>query len=101
MRVTLAARVHPRTSEPSSHLSHATNVGIAYRQVAQVTPATKWQPKETMDNEDDRQPPKIMDELLQGKKVIDHDFETTIEESKKKIKLLFLPREMKARLEHF
>ncbi|KAM1053030.1 hypothetical protein EV1_000553 [Malus domestica] len=68
-------------------------------------------------NEDNRQPPAIMAELLQGKKVIDRDFETTIEESKKRIidrdfettieeskkriKLILRPGKMKAHLEHF
>lgn len=42
-----------------------------------------------------------MAKLLQGNKVIDHDFETTIKESEKRIKLLLQPGEMKARLEHF
>lgn len=42
-----------------------------------------------------------MAKLLQGKKVIDRDFETTIEESKKCIKLLNWPGEMKTRFEHF
>ena len=42
-----------------------------------------------------------MAELLQGKKAIDRDFETTIEESEKRIKLLLRPGEMKARFEHF
>ncbi|KAM1094642.1 hypothetical protein ACFX13_009748 [Malus domestica] len=42
-----------------------------------------------------------MAELLQGKKVIDRDFETTIEEYDKCIKLFLRPGEMKARFEHF
>lgn len=54
-----------------------------------------------MGSEDDRQPLAIMAELLQGKRMIDRDFETTIEESEKRIKLFLWPREMKAHLEHF
>ncbi|KAM2893541.1 hypothetical protein FF1_008886 [Malus domestica] len=38
---------------------------------------------------------------LQGKRVMDRDFETTIEESEKRIKLLIRPGEMKAHFEHF
>ncbi|KAM1134912.1 hypothetical protein ACFX19_044683 [Malus domestica] len=52
-------------------------------------------------NEDDRQPSTIMAELLQGKKVIDRDFETTIKESEKRIKLLLWSGKMKAHLKHF
>lgn len=37
-----------------------------------------------------------MIELLQGMKVIDRDFEIEIEESKKRIKLLLRPGELKA-----
>lgn len=74
---------------------------MARWRAAQTTLTTKWQLKETMDNEDDRQPLALMAELLQGKKVIDYDFETTIEESEKQIKLLLWPGEMKAHLEHF
>lgn len=42
-----------------------------------------------------------MIELLQGKNAFDRDFETTIEESKKRIKLLIRHGEIKAHLEHF
>lgn len=42
-----------------------------------------------------------MNELLQGNKIIDHDFKTTIKESNKRIQLFFRPREIKARHEHF
>ncbi|KAM1304565.1 hypothetical protein ACFX2F_022212 [Malus domestica] len=42
-----------------------------------------------------------MAELLQEKKAVDRDFETTIEESEKRIKLILRPGEMKARFEHF
>ncbi|KAB2617912.1 beta-glucosidase 24-like [Pyrus ussuriensis x Pyrus communis] len=41
---------------------------MARRQEAQDTSPTKWQPKETVSNEDNRQPSAIMTELLQGKK---------------------------------
>ena len=71
------------------------------RRAAQETSAPKWQPKEKASNDDERQPPTIMTELLQGKQKIDRDFETTIEESEKWIKLLLRPGEMKARLEYF
>ena len=74
---------------------------MAHRQVAQATLATKWQPKETVGNKDDRQPSATMVELLQGNKVINRDFETTIEESDKRIKLFLQPGEIKAHLEHF
>lgn len=73
---------------------------MARRQEAQDTSPTKWQPKETVSNEDNRQPSAIMTELLQGKKVIDRDFETTIEQSNKRIKLIFRPGEIKAHLDH-
>ncbi|KAM1915683.1 hypothetical protein ACFX13_035502 [Malus domestica] len=42
-----------------------------------------------------------MAELLREKKAADCDFETTIEESEKRIKLILRPIEMKARFEHF
>ncbi|KAM0963508.1 hypothetical protein FF2_022362 [Malus domestica] len=42
-----------------------------------------------------------MAKLFQEKKTVDRDFETTIKESKKRIKLLLRPEEMKARFEHF
>ncbi|KAM1746425.1 hypothetical protein ACFX11_013056 [Malus domestica] len=61
----------------------------------------EWQPKEAAGSEDDRQTPIVMAESLQGQRVTDHDFETTIEESEKNIKLLIWPDEMKARFKHF
>ncbi|KAM2116954.1 hypothetical protein ACFX1R_010571 [Malus domestica] len=74
---------------------------MAQRQAAQATPTTKWQPKEATGSEDDRQPSTIMVELLQEKKAVNRDFETTIEESEKHIKLFLWPGEMKVRFKHF
>lgn len=54
-----------------------------------------------MSKENDRQTLAIMTELLQEKKVIDHDFETEIEEFEKRIKTLLRPGEMKACFKHF
>ncbi|KAM2886563.1 hypothetical protein COP2_013627 [Malus domestica] len=42
-----------------------------------------------------------MTELVQGKRLVKRDIETTFEEADKRIKLLLRPGEMKARLEHF
>ncbi|KAM1885660.1 hypothetical protein ACFX14_038320 [Malus domestica] len=42
-----------------------------------------------------------MTELVQGKRLVNRDIETTFEEADKRIKLLLRPGEMKARLEHF
>ncbi|KAM1356202.1 hypothetical protein PS2_030090 [Malus domestica] len=42
-----------------------------------------------------------MTELVQGKRLVNRDVETTFEEADKRIKLLLRPGEMKARLEHF
>ncbi|KAM1957566.1 hypothetical protein ACFX15_003055 [Malus domestica] len=42
-----------------------------------------------------------MTELVQGKRLVNRDIETTFEEADKQIKLLLRPGEMKARLEHF
>ncbi|XP_070664519.1 uncharacterized protein [Malus domestica] len=42
-----------------------------------------------------------MTELVQGKRLVDRDVETTFEEADKRIKLLLRPGEMKARLEFF
>lgn len=74
---------------------------MARRRATQDASATKWQPKETADEEDGRKRLTIMTELLQGKKATDRDFETMIEQLEKWIKLLLRPREIKARLEHF
>ena len=74
---------------------------MARRRTTQKTSAPKWQPKEKASNDDERKPPTIMRELLQGKQVINRDFETTIEEFEKRIKLILRPGEMKARLEYY
>ena len=74
---------------------------MARRQAAQETSAPKWKLKEKASNDDEQQPPTIMTELLHGKQVVDSDFETTIEESEKRIKLLLRLGEMKACLEYF
>ena len=66
---------------------------MACWRAAQEVPITKWQPEETTKNEDDRQTPTIMTELLQAKKVINRDFENEIEESEKRIKRLLRPGE--------
>ncbi|KAM1789774.1 hypothetical protein ACFX12_033901 [Malus domestica] len=42
-----------------------------------------------------------MTELVQGKRLVNRDVETTFEEADKRIKLLLRPREMKACFEHF
>ncbi|KAM1702098.1 hypothetical protein ACFXTN_025276 [Malus domestica] len=60
---------------------------MARRQVAQTVSAAKWQPKEVVGSGDDRPIPTIMAKL-QGQDGTNHDFETTIEESEKCIKLL-------------
>ena len=77
---------------------------LARRQAAQETSAAsshKWQPKEKVGDNDNRQTPAIMRELAQGKQPVDHALITTFEEAEKRIKLLIRPGEMKARLEHF
>ncbi|CAN6720573.1 unnamed protein product [Malus baccata var. baccata] len=73
---------------------------LARRQAAQPVSATKWQPKETAGSGDDRPTSTIMAEL-QGQKETNRDFETTIEATEKRIKLLLQPGEMKARFEQF
>ena len=73
---------------------------IARRRAAQEVLVTKWQAEEMATKKNSRQNPQIMTELLQGKKVIDRDFETEVEESEKRIKLLLRPGEKKARFEH-
>ncbi|KAM1743403.1 hypothetical protein ACFX12_013297 [Malus domestica] len=73
---------------------------MARLQAAQTVSATKWQLKETVGNGDDRPTPTIMAKL-QGQKETNRDYETTIEEFKKRIKLLLQPREMKACFEQF
>ena len=64
---------------------------MARRRAAQETSAPKWQPKEKASNDDERQPPTIMTELLHEKQVVDPDFETTIEESEKRSNFFFGP----------
>ncbi|KAM1000564.1 hypothetical protein ACFX2A_007298 [Malus domestica] len=74
---------------------------MARRRAAQETSIPKWQPKDTIATDDERPPPTIMTELVQGKRLVNQDIETTFEEADKRIKLLLRPGEMKARLEHF
>ncbi|KAM2670743.1 hypothetical protein EV1_006639 [Malus domestica] len=74
---------------------------MAHRQAAQETSVPQWRPKDTIVTDDERPPPAIMTELVQGKRLVNRDVETTFEEADKWIKLLLRPGEMKARLEHF
>ncbi|KAM2206432.1 hypothetical protein ACFX1S_025816 [Malus domestica] len=74
---------------------------MARRRAAQETSVPKWRPKDTIATDDERPPPAIMTELVQGKRLVNQDIETTFEEADKRIKLLLRPGEMKARLEHF
>ncbi|KAM2268646.1 hypothetical protein ACFX1S_046745 [Malus domestica] len=74
---------------------------MARRQAAQETSAPQWRPNDTIVTDDERPPPAIMTELVQGKRLVNRDIETTFEEADKRIKLLLRPGEMKARLEHF
>ncbi|KAM1939581.1 hypothetical protein ACFX13_027408 [Malus domestica] len=74
---------------------------MARQRTAQETSVPKWWPKKTVANDDERPSPTIMTELVQGKRLVSQDLETTFEEADKRIKLLFRPGEMKARLEHF
>ncbi|KAM0976219.1 hypothetical protein ACFX2C_019159 [Malus domestica] len=74
---------------------------MARRRAAQETLVPKWRPKETVANDDERPSPTIMTELVQGKRLVNRDVETTFEEADKRIKLLLQPGEMKARFEHF
>ncbi|KAM2660810.1 hypothetical protein EV2_023189 [Malus domestica] len=74
---------------------------MARRRAAQETSIPKWQPKDTIVTDDERPPPPIMTELVQGKRLVNRDIETTFEEADKQIKLLLRRGEMKARLEHF
>ncbi|KAM0975194.1 hypothetical protein ACFX13_018547 [Malus domestica] len=73
---------------------------MAQRQAAQTVSTTKWLPKNAVGSTDDRPTPKIMAEL-QGQKETNRNFETTIEESEERIKLLIRPGKMKARFEQF
>ncbi|KAM1262880.1 hypothetical protein ACFX2G_028566 [Malus domestica] len=73
---------------------------MARRQAVQAILTTKWQPKKATGSYDARRTPTIMAELLQAKKAVDHDFETTIEESEKCIKLLLRPGEMNNQAEY-
>ncbi|KAM1764055.1 hypothetical protein COP1_003265 [Malus domestica] len=74
---------------------------MARRRAAQETSVPKWLPKDTIATDDERPPPSIMTELVQGKRLVNQDIETTFEEADKLIKLLLRLGEMKARLEHF
>ncbi|KAM2350183.1 hypothetical protein ACFX1X_013612 [Malus domestica] len=74
---------------------------MARRRAAQETSVSKWRSKDTIATDDERPPPTIMTELVQGKRLVNQDIETTFEEADKRIKLLLQPGEMKARLEHF
>ncbi|KAM1944739.1 hypothetical protein ACFX15_012937 [Malus domestica] len=74
---------------------------MARRRAAQETSIPKWRSKETVANDDRRPSPTIMTELVQGKRLVNRDFETTFEEVDKRIKLLLWAGEMKACLEHF
>ncbi|KAM1966180.1 hypothetical protein ACFX15_046431 [Malus domestica] len=73
---------------------------MARQRAAQETSVPIWRPKEIVANDDERSSPTIMTELVQGKRLVNQDWETTFEEADKRIKLL-RPGEMKARLEHF
>ncbi|KAM1850919.1 hypothetical protein ACFX13_015040 [Malus domestica] len=74
---------------------------MARRQAAQQTLAPQWRSNDTIVTDDERPPPAIMTELVQGKRLVNRDIKTTFEEADKRIKLLLRPGEMKARLEHF
>ncbi|KAM1533966.1 hypothetical protein ACFX10_007816 [Malus domestica] len=74
---------------------------MARRQAAQETSVPQWWSKDTIVTDDERPPQAIMTELVQGKRLVNRDVETTFEEADKRIKLLLRPGEMKARLEHF
>ena len=74
---------------------------MAYRRAAQETSVLKWRPKDTIATDDERPPPTIMTELVQGKRLVNQDIKTTFEEADKWIKLLLRPGEMKACFEHF
>ncbi|KAM2404825.1 hypothetical protein ACFXTH_032108 [Malus domestica] len=74
---------------------------MAHRRAAQETSIPKWRPKETVANDDERPFPTIMTELVQGKRLVNRDVETTFEEADKQIKLLLQPGKRKARFEHF
>ncbi|KAM2605482.1 hypothetical protein TB2_034282 [Malus domestica] len=74
---------------------------MAHRRAAQETSVPKWQPKETVANDDKRPSLTIMTELVQGKRLVNRDVETTFEKADKWIKLLLRPGEIKACFEHF
>ncbi|KAM0978787.1 hypothetical protein ACFX2C_014719 [Malus domestica] len=74
---------------------------MARRRAVQETSVPKWRPKETAANNDERPSLTIMTELVQGKRLVNRDVETTFEEADKRIKLFLRPGEMKARFEHF
>ncbi|KAM1369984.1 hypothetical protein ACFX2F_040497 [Malus domestica] len=74
---------------------------MARRRATQETSVPQWRPNDTIATDDERPPPAIMTELVQGKWLVNRDVETTFEEADKRIKLLLRGGEMKARLEHF
>ncbi|KAM1414866.1 hypothetical protein ACFX2I_006584 [Malus domestica] len=74
---------------------------MARRRATQKTAVHKWRSKDTISIDDERPPPTIMTELVQGKWLVNQDIETMFEEVDKRIKLLLRPGDMKARLEHF
>ncbi|KAM1743311.1 hypothetical protein ACFX12_013212 [Malus domestica] len=52
---------------------------MAHRQTAQETSVPKWRPKDTNATDDERPPPAIITELVQGKRLVNQDIETTFE----------------------
>ncbi|KAB2620547.1 beta-glucosidase 24-like [Pyrus ussuriensis x Pyrus communis] len=74
---------------------------MAQRREAQTNPANRWQQKKAVESICERPTPTIMTELIEGRKVAAPDFDTTIEEFEKRIKLLLQPEETRACLEHF
>ncbi|KAM1980459.1 hypothetical protein ACFX15_037071 [Malus domestica] len=52
---------------------------MACRQAAQETSVPQWRPKDTIVTDDERPPPAIMTELVQGKRLVNQDVETTFE----------------------
>ncbi|KAM1147170.1 hypothetical protein ACFX2I_038860 [Malus domestica] len=74
---------------------------MARRRATQETSVPKWRSNDTIITDDERPPPVIMTELVQGKRLVNRDIKTTFEEADKRIKLLLRPGEMKARFEYF
>ncbi|KAM2912186.1 hypothetical protein FF1_004858 [Malus domestica] len=52
---------------------------MARRRAAQETSVPKWRPKNIITTDDERPPPMIMTELVQGKRLVNQDIETTFE----------------------